>query len=345
MAALVAALLLSWLLATSYKYGIFDQPSERKIHKNNIPRLGGVAFVPAALMGYCGATFFTRLAGAPLPTLDTNTFIILLGCLIVYAVGIFDDLFGTTAKTKLTIQIIAALCLPLGGLHIDNLYGFAGIHELPYFIGVSLTIFVTILITNALNLIDGIDGLAASLALVALATFGILFYQCAEMNLTFCCASLCGALCAFLLFNVWGNVDKQRKTFMGDSGSLMLGTIISCLAVKYAMTQSSSIPPRPDGLLMAFTLPLIPCLDLCRVAISRIIRKQGIFSADKTHLHHKLMANGLSMRATLVTVICMQIAFIMLNMSLYHLNVDIHWILLADIVIFLLFTLRLHNFR
>lgn len=344
-AALVAAFLLSWLLATSYKYGIFDQPSERKIHKNNIPRLGGVAFVPAAITGYCGATFLARFEGSPLPNPSSNTSIILLGCLIIYAVGIFDDLFGTTAKTKLTIQIIAALCLPLGGLYIDNLYGFAGIHELPYFLGVSLTVFVTILITNALNLIDGIDGLAASLALVALVTFGVLFYKCAETNLTICCTSLCGALCVFLLFNVWGDAAKQRKTFMGDSGSLLLGTIISCLAVKYAIVQSSALPPRPDGLLIAFTLPLIPCLDLCRVAIDRIRRRQGIFSADKTHLHHILMAKGLSMHATLITIVGLQIAFTILNIVLYHVGVEIHWILSADIVVFFLFTFRVLRFR
>lgn len=342
--ALVAVGLLSWLLAMSYKYGLFDQPSERKVHKNNTPRLGGVAFVPASILGYIGAAIAMHFSGNPLPFPHPNTFIILFGCTIVYAVGIFDDLFGTTAKTKLAIQILAALCIPLGGLYIDNLYGFAGIYELPQIAGMALTIFVTILITNALNLIDGIDGLAACLSLVALLMFAVLFYQCADIRLTVSCLSLCGALCSFLFYNLHGKTEKQSKTFMGDSGSLMLGTIISYFTVKYAMTQTSTLPPRPDGLLMAFTLPLVPCLDLCRVAIDRVRRKQGIFAADKTHLHHKLMSSGLSMRNTLFFIVGLQAFFIALNSALFQSGLRMHWIVIADIGIFYLITLNLPRF-
>lgn len=341
--ALVAVCLLSWLLAISYKYGLFDQPSERKVHKNNTPRLGGVTFVPASIAGCIAAAIVRYISGYSLTFPHANTFIIIFGCIIIYAVGIFDDLYGTTAKTKLAIQILAALCLPLGGLYIDNLYGFAGIYELPYIVGAVLTVFITILITNALNLIDGIDGLAACLSLVALLAFAVLFYQCTDMRLTICCLSLCGALCSFLFYNLYGKTEKKSKTFMGDSGSLMLGTIISYFAVKYAMTHTATLPPRPDGLLMAFTLPLVPCLDLCRVAIDRIRRKQGIFAADKTHLHHKLMANGLSMRATLLFIVCLQVSFIALNFMLFHSGLRMHWIVIADIVIFFLFTLHLSH--
>ena len=156
--------------------------------------------------------------------------------------GIADDIVGVKAKTKFVFQIAAASLLPLSGLYINNLYGFCGIHEIPFAVGFPLTVLCIAFIDNAMNLIDGIDGLASGLALIALAGFIYGFY-CIQLYI-YCIliAGLMGILLAYTYYNIFGKPEKGLKIFMGDSGSLTLGFMLSFFTIKFAMSRPDLIP-------------------------------------------------------------------------------------------------------
>ncbi len=327
--------ILPHLLTLCYKRGLYDLPNERKVHKNSIPRLGGLIFAPATLIGTFGAIGIMQLTGFNIP--DTFRFSSILfgsGALLIYFVGAIDDLVGCSAHIKFAIQFITAILFPLCGLQIDSLYGLLGIYEIPEVISFALTVFLVLLIVNAINLIDGIDGLAAGLSLIALISYCVLFHNIYIPCFVLITAALVGSLLVFLPFNLWGTVENKRKTFMGDSGSLLLGIVLAYFSIKYVMKDSPTLPSHNDGLIMSYTLILVPCFDLCRVALCRLMRRQSIFHPDKTHIHHKFMAAGASMHKALVYILALQIVYIIVNTALFYCNVDMIWIVALDVVTF-----------
>lgn len=328
-------IILPHLLTLCYKRGLYDLPNERKVHKNSIPRLGGLIFAPATLVGTLGTIGIMHLLDVKTP--DTFQFSsILFGCgaLLIYFVGAIDDLVGCSAHIKFAIQFITAILFPLCGLQLDSLYGLLGIYELPEIVSFALTVFLVLLIVNAINLIDGIDGLAAGLSLIALVCYCVLFHNIHIPCFVLITAALIGSIIVFLPFNLWGTVKNKRKTFMGDSGSLLLGIVLAYFTMKYAMNESPTLPQHADGLVMAYTLTLVPCFDLCRVALCRLMKGQSIFHPDKTHIHHKLMAAGASMHSALIIILALQIAYILVNTVLFYCEVDMLWIMLIDIATF-----------
>lgn len=334
--------MLTWLLALCHKRGLYDLPSSRKVHQSGVPRLGGVVFVPATLVGGAVAAVVMHFAFEPLPaTLHPSFVALCVGGPLLYFIGVVDDLFTISAYIKFAVQILVAVSFPLCGLCIDSLYGFLGIYSLPLPVAWLLTTLVLLLIVNAVNLIDGIDGLAGGLSLIALGLYSFHFYDFEQNLLLVLCASLSGAVFTFLVFNILGSVERKTKTFMGDSGSLLLGIVLGYLTILYAQEHSTLLPPHANGLVVAYSALLVPCFDLCRVALCRLMRRQPIFRADRTHFHHKLMAAGLSMRATLIVALAMQGLFVALNLALHHFSVSLEWLLLADLLIYTLINLSL----
>lgn len=324
-----------WLLALCHKRGLYDLPSSRKVHQSGVPRLGGVVFVPAMLIGAVGSALVMYVMGMPIPdTLHPSFLSFCIGSLLLYFIGVVDDLFSISARIKFGVQLLVAMTFPASGLYLDNLYGFLGVGVLPLWLSWPLTVFLLLLIINAVNLIDGIDGLAGGLVFMALSIFGVHFLTLAHIPLVVLCASLGGAIFAFLFFNIAGDVERKTKTFMGDSGSLFLGVVLGYLIILYAQQDTTILPAHADGLVVSYTMLLVPCLDLCRVALSRLCRHQGIFVADKTHLHHKLMDSGLSMRRTLLAILALQTGLVVLNLFMDSCSVAMEWIVLADVVVF-----------
>ena len=285
------------------KNGIYDIPNQRKIHKNAVPRLGGIVFLPSVLIGCLIAFLFARIEGTTTVTLSLWTIYFLFGVTAIYIIGIIDDLFYLNAVVKLVVQLIAASMLPLAGLWMNNLYGLFGIEAIPYYIGIPLTIFVLVFVDNAINLIDGIDGLASGLAFLILASFAYLYHELHAHLFSIISTSLAGATLAFFFFNMYGKVGRL-KTFMGDSGSLFLGYVIAYLAIKYQMEQEPlGFSYREESLLISFTLVFLPCIDVIRVGLWRKFRGRSMFEADKTHIHHRIMQMGLDMHQTLAVII------------------------------------------
>ena len=232
--------------------------------------------------------------------------------------------------------VIAASLLPISYLYINNLYGFLNIEELPMVVGMLLTVGILVFVMNAINLIDGIDGLSASLVLIALC--GLFFLFLRERIGIYCIliAGLMGVLVPFLYHNLFGSAEDGQKIFMGDSGSLTLGYILGVLMVKFCMYNPHVMPYQKDSILLSVTLLLVPVFDVFRVIIVRLIHREPLFRPDKNHIHHKLMRAGLTQRQTLISILLLAMTFILINTLLFN-HLLVTWIIAIDIIGYIAF--------
>lgn len=346
------------ILTFCKKKKLYDIPDERKVHHDAIPRLGGISFLPSMLLAAIIMLLtYENVTGQQKMTINSWTASCVISLLIIYCVGIVDDIVGLKARTKFIFQLVAASLLPISGLYINNLYGFLGIYEIPFFVGFPLTVLCIAFVDNAMNLIDGIDGLSSSLAFIALAGFLYGFY-CIHMYV-YCLMimGLMGILFAYMYYNIFGTVANGLKIFMGDSGSLTLGFMLSFFTVKFAMSRPDLIP---DGkyvidlfgialpyekvrLAFVYTLLIVPTFDVFRVIFVRLYHHTSIFNPDKRHIHHKLLATGLNQHQALVVIIFLQLMFIVLNGILIP-HLDITSIVCVDIVVFTIVNMVITRF-
>ena len=324
---------------------LYDIPNERKMHTNAIPRLGGISFMPSMMLAFLLAIIIMPQVTDNEPmkvSLWTCCFFISL--LLIYGVGIIDDLIGLDAKAKFVVQIMAAALMPVSGLYINNLYGFLGFEEIPFWVGAPLTVFIIVFIDNAINLIDGIDGLAGGLSFLALLGFLACFMREEVWLYAMLIAGLMGVLVPYLYFNLLGDPNKNRKIFMGDSGSLTLGFILGFLFVKFAMDNPNVIRPHEDGLMLSITMLVVPMFDVVRVVIVRMQHHRPLFDADKNHIHHKLMRTGMNQHQALASILLMALLFAAINALLtFVMGVRLTWALVTDIVLFFVFNYLINN--
>ncbi|RPD40115.1 glycosyltransferase family 4 protein [Chitinophaga barathri] len=284
---------------------LYDEPDERKSHKIRIPTLGGLGF----FAGFVLATAVCAPAQQAFPLQY-----LLAAFFIIFIVGMKDDIVGLSPVKKLVGQLVAAFTIIyLGNLQIQNMYGAFGIGELPYHFSLLLTYFTFIVVVNAFNLIDGIDGLAGSVGLLVSAVLGAYFLYVNEVLYAVMGFSLAAGLAAFLIYNI-----TPAKIFMGDTGSLLVGLVNATMIVKFI-----EVAGNPAGTLplqsvpaIAFAILIIPLFDTLRVFAIRMSRGRSPFTADRHHIHHYMLALGLSHgQATLIAVLS-NIGFIVMACSL-----------------------------
>ena len=334
-AVLMGQVIIPKILLISLRKRLFDMPDNRKVHKHPVPRLGGITFYPVILFVLCSITVARILLGHfpnQLFTFDVVAQMLglIAGLTLLYLVGIGDDLVGVRYRNKFVVQILSASFFPTVGLYINNLYGLFGVYHLSPYIGVPLTVLLVVFVTNAINLIDGIDGLASSICIVALAVFGLIFALDGLWIYSLLAFTAVGVLIPFFVYNVFGKAERGRKIFMGDTGSLTLGYILSFLVLRYCMYMGIYERPGYCGSLMiALAILLVPCMDVIRVVIGRVRRGESPFLPDKTHIHHKFIAMGLSIRRSLVLIQVMSLCFITvaaLMVYVFRINTNIIFI-------------------
>ena len=335
----IASVIIPRILLIAVRKKLYDIPDARKVHTKAIPRLGGVSFYPTILFSFCSVFAIRILLGYEVDTTQAEYLIpeyLLLACgiTLLYLTGISDDLVGVRYRQKFAIQFICASFLPLSGLWVNNLYGFLGIHEISYWIGIPFTIFTVIFITNAINLIDGIDGLASGLSSVSLLVLGILFLSQELWAYSMLAIATFGVLVPFFYYNVFGSAEHARKIFMGDTGSLTLGYILSFLAIKFSMYNPDIAPYTENAIIIAFSTLIIPTFDVIRVVCVRIYNNVSPFEPDKNHIHHKLLSRGISPKRTMVYLILMSTILSAVNIILIP-YVNISLMLLIDTLIWI----------
>lgn len=333
------------LVAFCKKKHFYDQPNARKVHQNAVPRLGGSLFVPAILLALVFSLLGYYYWVDRTLTFKLSTWVLGAGMIFMYLVGIVDDLVGVGASKKFLVQIVASAFMPLCGLYINNLYGFMGIYALPLWFAFPFTILVTLLIVNSINLIDGIDGLASGIGLIALTGFSMMFWHSGTPLYSLFSAALLGTLLAFFLYNMLG-IKSQYKIFMGDTGSLIVGYSLAYLSIKYEMFNLTVIPYRPHAMMVSFSLLFLPVMDLIRVALERLIHHKKIFTADKTHIHHLVLQAGASMHQALGVLLLFYISFLVINLYLVeHDILTSTWIVLLDVILYYIFIFVVRRLR
>jgi UDP-GlcNAc:undecaprenyl-phosphate/decaprenyl-phosphate GlcNAc-1-phosphate transferase len=281
---------------------LFDVPDDdRKLHANPVPSLGGIGifagFILAILMAVPNGGLELQFMTAAF--------------MVIFFLGIKDDIVVLTPLKKFLAQLVAAAILIFkGGVMITSMYGFLGIQELPYAFSVAITFFTIIVITNSFNLIDGVDGLAGSLGMLATCALGIYFFLAQQHLYSVMAFSMAGALTAFLIFNV-----SPAKIFMGDTGSLLLGTVNSILVIKFIQLASDTggvlfVPSAPA---IGFAVLFVPLFDTLRIFAYRILSRRSPFSPDRNHVHHLLLEKGCSHNMVTFLALAFNVAIIALT--------------------------------
>jgi len=269
---------------------LIDTPSEeRKIHKRSIPTIGGIIIYAGTLFAFALWYKIDDLKYYDKIFQSVQEFkLIIATSLILFFVGVKDDIIGTAPVKKLFAHIVVALILVLmGDIRITGLHGIFGVFEIPYWGSVFISIFTYVVVVNSFNLIDGVDGLAAGVGFLSCCAFGTWFIYADHYPYAAMAFALAGALAGFLIFNF-----SPAKIFMGDSGSLVIGMFICVLAIKlieYPIDQLDSFWVRVSKPVFAVSALVYPLLDTLRVFIIRAVKGQSPFTADRNHIHHKLL--------------------------------------------------------
>ena len=323
------------ILVISHKKRLYDVPDARKVHTMPVPRLGGLSFFPVILMSMVLVIGF-RLYFWDMDTssLSFNMLyeylFLFVGMTLLYLVGVCDDLVGVGYRYKFAVQIAAAFLLVLSGNWFDSFGGLFGIYSVPVWVGVPFTVFIVVYITNAINLIDGIDGLASGLCCIALSVLSVIFFLRGQYVYALLAICTLGILMPFWCYNVFGNANRGHKLFMGDAGSLTLGYVISFLIIHMSVTNEVSPTLSNPYMVIAFSTVLVPLLDVIRVVLHRLREHKNPFLPDKNHFHHKLLRTGMRVRMVMVCIIAISAFFILLNSSLAW-RVDITYLFFLNL--------------
>ncbi len=303
---------------------IMDEPGSRSSHVEKIPTLGGVGLFIAFSISIM---IISSISGLIQPEFG-NLLILLAAITILFFLGVKDDLIGLSPKKKFIGQTIAVILVVLiSDIRIHSFGGLFGIEELPYIISVLLSTVVFIFMVNAFNLIDGIDGLAGSIAIIASATFSVFFFMNEQYFLLLISLILIGATIGFLRFNL----SKKHKLFMGDSGSLFVGFLLAYQAMGFLahqQTVASNIEVS-NAPILALAILSFPILDTLRVFIIRILQNRSPFSADKNHIHHRLLELGFSHKRATLLVIIANVLIISLAFLINSLDINIQFLILV----------------
>ncbi len=296
-----AVLLVPFIRRLATARGLLDQPGGRKVHDQAVPRLGGVAITIGFYLAMA-AVILLPLPGRPTAELPQMPGI-LLGGAILAVVGVADDLVDLPARFKLAAQLVAALAAVLFGVTIRQLIFPWGTLELGL-LAVPLTVFWIVALVNAINLIDGLDGLAAGVVLIALVAFFIIAPNQAPITLVLGAAA--GATLGFLVYNL-----HPASIIMGDTGAMFLGFVIAAIGI--SLTQDGVVPHAPGVPIVARG---VPHLDMIWTVIRRAASGSPIHVADRGHIHHQLLKRGLSQRDTMLLLTAVSAGFAVLAVLL-----------------------------
>ncbi len=324
------------IILIAFRKKLFDEIDERKIHRGIVPRLGGIAFLPSIIFSFCVVIGFNLRTeelslGEPLMMEMIPIFFLLCGLMLMYLVGIADDLIGVRYRGKFLLQIFTGTLLVAGGMWISDLYGFLWIHHCPDWLGWLFSIFLVIYVANSINLIDGIDGLASGLSMIALIFYSIVFFLAGEYLFALMAATTLGTLIPFFYYNVFGHAENHNKIFMGDTGSLTIGTVLAFLSIAMFRIPLGDIPGNQNPFILAIAPIILPCFDVVRVFVHRVRNGSNPFLPDKCHIHHKLLALGLVQWKALITILISDATIVGGNLLLSSL-VQPTWLILGDIM-------------
>ena len=326
-ALLVAMFAVPSIVYIAHLKNLLDTPNGRTVHQSLTPRLGGVAI----FAGFMSAlTIFAPLGNGVKE--------LLAGCVILFFVGLKDDMVTISVTKKFIGQLLAtSIVMIMADVRITSFQGILGIYQLPYGVSYAFTFVMIVGITNAINLIDGLDGLAGSIVLVISGTFGFYFWRYGGVgfgNYAFVAACLIGGILGFLRFNF-----HRASIFMGDTGSLVCGFIVSILAIQFIeMGTRTGLPFGSVSPAVTLGVLFVPLFDTLRVFILRMAAGRSPFSPDKNHIHHRIMAMGFAQIGTVLILLLLNAVVILVVINFWQLgNMPLIGVLLGISVVLSVF--------
>lgn len=289
LACFLTALLIVWLRRPAERFGLIDHPGGRKRHGDIVPLTGGIAMTVGFFVAL--ATSFHALGAYH---------VLFVSMAVLATIGVLDDLGEVSPRTKLGVQVVAAVLMTSWGNHFLTSLGdlFArGPLELNNW-AIPLTVFATVAVINGINMFDGLDGLAGGLVAVMLAYFAGFTWWLVDVNALKLLVVLLGAVSGFLLFNAPHPWHGRRRTFMGDTGSLVLGFVIAWFSIELTQRAGEAVPP----VVMLWVVGIV-LFDLFTVTVRRLIRRRDPAAPDRAHIHHLLLRRGYTVRQTLAILL------------------------------------------
>lgn len=304
----ITILLIPVWISVCRKWKLFDEPDKRKHHVNMTPSMGGIAIYAGLFISFLS---FAEIA-------DHEKIRFLFGAtLILFFTGFFDDLMDVPPMKKMVFQAISTCVIYYGGFRILDLNGILWIHEIPVFLQLPLTLLLVVMFTNAFNFIDGVDGLAGSLGVVATSCMGALFFHYGKEDFAVLSFCITGALLGFLFYNF-----SPAKIFMGDTGSLVVGFLLAALSIELLNTGTANpdIAVNPSFI---FAILFLPLFDITRVFIIRMLNGTSPFHADRNHLHHLILSFGFGHRSTSLMMAAFSLFIVLLQVLLDSISVNL----------------------
>ena len=305
------------------KLRLLDEAGIRSSHQGSVPIFGGIAIFTGII--------FSLLFWADIENIQY----LLVSILVVFFVGVIDDLLVLSPFKKIVGQVIAiSIIIFLGDLQIDSMHGVLGVYDLPVWIATLFTIFVFVVIMNGFNLIDGVDGLAAGIGVIASFSFGVIALLMGQSDMAIIAFTLLGSLLAFLKYNFY-----PAKLFMGDTGSLVVGLILAILAINIIrnglVTETIKLPNK--GPFLAIVILAIPLFDSLRVFVARIIKGRHPLSAGRGHIHHALLNLGCGHKKTSFILYFFALSIVLFSYFILEFNVNVSIAILSVISFILLY--------
>lgn len=315
---------------------LVDNPSARKLQRRPIPNMGGAAVFFGIIIGLCSSQ---AMFDSP------KAFMLTAAMLIMLYVGIMDDILNLTPTIRFAIEILIICWLMyVNGASLNCFHGLWSLGCIPEYISIPLTIFSCVGIINAINLIDGVNGLSSGFCFMASILFAIMFYRLGNTTMMIMAVSAAGAIVPFFLHNVFGH---NTRMFIGDSGTLVMGTMMSMFVISLLDQTPASFILAKKGLgLIPFELAVmaIPVFDTLRVMSTRIMRGKSPFHPDKTHLHHMFIDLGFSHTGTTISILSLNFAIIAAWFIAYKAGASIDLQLYIVLSLSFIFTFGLYNF-
>lgn len=337
---LVAILSAHWihprLVRIALDKNIVDNPNARKLQRRPTPVLGGIAVFFGSVIG---------LGCASITCDCSELFIVVVAMMIMLYTGTMDDILDLSPALRFLIEIGTVLLLIfVGGYTLNDFHGLWGLNQIPQGVAIPLTVFAAVGIINAINLIDGVDGLSSGYCILTSLLFGVMFWYVGDRTMCMLAVVAAGSLIPFFFHNVFG---KSSKMFIGDGGTLVMGIVMSVFVIRILHHGSmSEVYDAVNIGLVPFTLAVlsVPVFDTLRVMTTRILKRKSPFHPDKTHLHHMFIRLGCSHAATTLAILILNFFVVLCWWISYMIGCSIDVQLYIVLVLSILITSGLYNF-
>lgn len=331
LSAISAFFILPWILDSCYKVKLIEQLSHTG---HSIPRLGAAVLMPSSIIGGCIGIAILLESSITDYAVKLSMQLLGAGTVLIYLIGLLDDIVGVKIKVKTIILAFIALAFPCCHLYLNNLSGLFGINELSFWTGSLLTILFVMVIVHAFSFINRKAWVSTVIPIIALFGFGSVFVVWELPVFSISSVAIIGSSTIFLFYHAFGGIKHRTQVFMGSSGSLFLGIVLSYLALKSSMINDRLLTSNNEGFAISIALLFLPCADFIRVVLCSLFRRSSTVPFRHKFIYDKLESLGFSNNYISLAILIVYIIFLAIDAILIYLEINTTWIVITNVIIF-----------